>query len=498
MPDARPVRSLACLLAVAALLGVLALARPIDHDESQYVAAAVLAWHGLPYRDFAYLQMPLQPLLFAPIAALSGTLAYPVIRLLNAALGAATVALVYAGARAGGARQNVALACGALFASCDIFLFSVSVARNDALPVAMLAAALWLIMRTAAGKGSAIGAVATGLLLAAAGATKASYAIPAILYGAYALADRRHRPVAVAVGAAPLLLLTGWLYAQAPEAFIFEVIRFPVIGPADWYGMGPRAAKLSLAYRSIDTFKFLALGPALLALAILARAAWRWQGWRARLPMLSLDIMILAGIVAALLPAPTWRQYLLPLLPPLFVGLALVWARHPPRRSIRIATMVFVGAGLAPSIEALGLAARDGLPMAMAMRESAAIRAALDAASVTGPIATLSPQFVPATGRPIDPRFAAGPFLFRGHALLSPTAAARMHVVTRRSISTLAPPPAALLIGGEAAWSSGDAATDAALAHHAPFDTWRRVPLASARFKLLVPARAPAAVNWRP
>ena len=42
--------------------------RPIDHDEGQYVGAVAMMRFGLPYRDFAYLQTPLQPLLFAPLA----------------------------------------------------------------------------------------------------------------------------------------------------------------------------------------------------------------------------------------------------------------------------------------------------------------------------------------------------------------------------------------------------------------------------------------------
>ena len=52
---------------------LLALIRPLKHDESQYVAAAVLTAHGqMLYCDFAYLQTPLQPFLFAPLAWLFG------------------------------------------------------------------------------------------------------------------------------------------------------------------------------------------------------------------------------------------------------------------------------------------------------------------------------------------------------------------------------------------------------------------------------------------
>ncbi|MEG8053547.1 hypothetical protein QP185_10385 [Sphingomonas aerolata] len=89
------------LVGLAALYIALALLRPVDHDESQYVAAAVLTAHGLlPYRDFAYLQTPLQPFLLAPIAVLTGAWTWPALRLTNALLGLATVAFVHAAARA--------------------------------------------------------------------------------------------------------------------------------------------------------------------------------------------------------------------------------------------------------------------------------------------------------------------------------------------------------------------------------------------------------------
>jgi hypothetical protein len=54
----------------ALLLGISLLTRPINHDEGQYVGAIALMRSGLPYRDFAYLQTPLQPLLLAPLSFL--------------------------------------------------------------------------------------------------------------------------------------------------------------------------------------------------------------------------------------------------------------------------------------------------------------------------------------------------------------------------------------------------------------------------------------------
>ncbi len=479
--DQKPVSLSVLLMLLIGTLALLAMARPIDHDESQYVAATVLAWGKLPYRDFAYLQTPLQPLLLAPFATMAGTYAYPALRLINAMLGAGAVVAIYGAAREGGAAPRPSLAGAGLFAACDIFLFSVSVARNDALPVAMLAGACWLIMRASKGRGGVGGAALIGLLLAGAAAAKISFALPAAAYGLYALLDRQHRPVAVALGAAPMVVLVAWLWALAPGAFWFDVITFPAQAPSDWYASGPRAAKLSMVAKLTDTLKFLALGPALLALWVIVRQREELQ--RTRI----LGVLIVAGLIAALLPTPTWRQYLLPMLPPLFIGLAMTWHVRPAGRSQRVAAIVLACAGLAPSVEALIGAARSGLPMAEAVRESTAIAAALDSAGVTGPIATLSPQFVPGTGRPIDPRFATGPFLYRSRALLGAGQARRWQLITSDRTLPIMPPPAALLIGGEDRWTSGSAAIDTALRRHPPFDRWQRVPVASNRFQLYLP-----------
>lgn len=487
---ARPAIAMAGWALMPVALILLAMARPVDHDESQYVAAAVLAWGKLPYRDFAYLQTPLQPLLFAPIAALAGALAYPALRLTNALLGAATIAAVYAAAREGGAPARVAYACAGLVATCDIFLFSISVARNDALPAAMLAGACWLVLRTANGKGSRRVAMATGLLLACAAAAKISYAVPAAAYGVYALVDRNHRPVALALGAAPLVALVGWLWSIAPGAFWFEVIEFPARAPIDWYAGSANAAKLSILRKLLDTLKFLALGPALLALwAVVRHGAREGAGQRVSRAH-ALDLLIVAGLLAALLPMPTWRQYLLPFLPPLFIRLSIAWHARSPGSAQRVVAIILACGGIAPSLESLVLAARNGLPMAGAARETTAIAAALDSAGITGPIATLSPQFVPATGRPIDPRFATGPFFYRSRALLDSTQARRWQMIGSDAALPIIPPPAALLIGGEDHWSSGNAAIDAALRRHPPFDRWRRLPTASSRFRLYAPPSA--------
>ncbi len=459
-------------VAVALLLCLLALARPIDHDESQYVAAAVLTAHGaLPYRDYAYLQTPLQPFLFAPLAWAAGTWAWPALRLANALCGAVTLWTTWRAARLL-APARVALAAVALFACCDVFLFSVGTARNDALPAACLAGALWLAVRAEQDGASRGRAALAGLLLAAA-AAKVSYALPAVAYGLWALMHRRHRPVFVALGAAPMLLFVGWTYALAPDGFVFGVWTFPTKAPLDWYA--DRPWKLSLAAKLLDMLKFLALGPALLALAVAVR--------RRAPPMLVL--LLAAGAIAALLPTPTWRQYLLPLLPPLFVLLAHRWAAAPPSRAQRIVAVTLATAGLAPTVLALA----SGRPaMVDAMRDGAAIRRTMDAAGIADrPVATLSPQFLPATGRLPDARFATGPFVFRGRGLALPASATDLRVVQQGFIACALLPPA-VLVGGESDWTSGDDRLDRVLERAVVTRGYRRVGVPGTPFRLYVRA----------
>ncbi|QQV76854.1 glycosyltransferase family 39 protein [Sphingomonas aliaeris] len=478
-PPRRPLWAFAGLTVALVLL---ALVRPLDHDESQYVAAAVLTAHGqMPYRDFAYLQTPLQPFLFAPLAWLFGGWTWPGLRIVNAVLGVVAVSSVYRAARTGGARTEPALLACALFACCDILLFSVGTARNDALPVALLASALPSIMRAANGRGTQSSAALAGLLLAAAAAAKVSYALPAIGYGLYALYDRRHRPAWLIAGALPVaitLIATGLI---APQGFLFGVFDFPARAPDQYYRAIGKAWKLSTGTKLIDLIKFLALGPALLCLALASLFRWRATGGRA------IDWMIVAGLVAALMPSPVWRQYLLPMLPPLFVRLAIGWQSVWPGRRTRIALVVFACAGLAPSIEAM-VRAVPRVPMIDAMRQSAAIRVVMDAAGVHGPVATLSPQFLPATGRLPDARFATGPFYFRSRGLIGAKDEAVNRVVAKDTIGIhFRHPPAAILTGGEGAWTSGDPTLDGVLADWAQRNGWRRILVPGGRFTLYAP-----------
>ncbi|MFD1786038.1 DUF2029 domain-containing protein [Sphingomonas floccifaciens] len=492
----RLARPLPLLAALIATLVTLALLRPVDHDESQYVAATLLtAGEWLPYRDYAYLQTPLQPFAFAPIAWVSGWLVWPALRIINALLGALTVAAAWRAMRVAGVDPRVATAGAALFAASDILLFSAGTARNDALPAALLAMALVPMLRAERGEGSRGGAVLAGVLLGAAAAAKLSYALPAAVYGVYALVVRRHRPGWVALGALPAIMLVGWLAATSPVGFVFGVLTFPAAAPAEYYEAAGRGWKLTLGARVVDLVKFLALGPGLLAMAILLLPLLKGRGWVALrgadrllkpthpqpLPIQGgerrlLDLLILAGLVAAVLPSPVWRQYLLPMLVPLFVRLGIAWQARPPSRNWRIAAVVFACAGLAPSVEALAKGGNLGEGLAVAR--------------AIGPregVATLSPQLL---GRAPDARFATGPFYFRSSHLLDASQERALRLISQARLDGLAAnPPRFILVGGEGRWSSGEDALDGVLERWAITNGYRLEQRIGTRFRLYARSR---------
>jgi hypothetical protein len=179
----------------------------------------------------------------------------------------------------------------------------------------------------------------------------------------------------------------------------------------------------------------------------------------------------------------------------LYVTLALLWQASPPARGWQIALGVFALLGLTPTIAALLEPGR--LSLASALREGAILSATLDAHRITGPIVTLSPEILPATGRLPDARFAAGPFYFRSRTLLDEAAERRLHVVARDRMDFA--PGTPILTGAENAAAAGDPALDAALATAGG----RAIPVPGTRFRLYLtpPAAAspPAAPhNSRP
>ena len=434
---------------------------PVNHDESQYLGAAALTYPGLPYIDYPYMQTPLQPLLTAPIAKLAGIYSFIALRLITALMALATLWLIFRSQRLLGVGQATAVAMAVLVAATYSFQFSATLVRNDILPVMLEALGLFLALAALTGIGRPRNWLLSGLAFGAAAGAKISFALPAFAVGIYHLvtvARRRDKgaltdAVACAAGAFISFLPVALLYWQAPAAFRYGVLEFGATAPHYWYELNGIGYRLGLDWKAIDTATVLWRGPAWVALVVVAIVIVRRSERESR--HLLLDLLVVGGLVAALLPTPTWRQYLLPLLPPLFVRFGLIWeegsiaARW--RRIVAVlCALASIHGVLQPATWGKRIAKGKPTPVSMT-REAHWIGQRLRESGSQGEIATLSPQVVVDSGFPLDPRFAPGPFAYRSGNLLTEARQREFGIVAPATLDRFLTerPPAAIVTGYE-------------------------------------------------
>jgi hypothetical protein len=158
---------------------------------------------------------------------------------------------------------------------------------------------------------------------------------------------------------------------------------------------------------------------------------------------------MLGALTAAWAPTPSWRQYLLPLLPPLFAWLALRLTQRPLRlRALWLVIGLFALAGLARPLRDLTGTVRNGSPILDAEQRAHAIAAALPRPDT---VTTASIHAGLDSRHDLDPRLATGVFVLRNHSLLDAARAARFRVLTRETLFAQLDrrPPHAILTGIE-------------------------------------------------
>ncbi len=499
--DARGVRAVLIVVAVALWFVARVFVAPVDHDEGQYVASAVLSLDGAVYRDFVSLQPPLQSWLYSPLALVAPGGIFLGMRLLTAAIAVAALAALFHGQRQLGIGRGIATATTLLMGACSAFQFSASIVRNDMLPLALLAGATMLAVRVVGGAApvrSGRAAFGCGLLLALALATKLSYGPMIAVVGLCLCAMVRtigmRRLAWFAAGTVIGLVPLAWAAAAHPKNFAWGVWTFARTAPYDWYARVGRAVELDPIAKLVTLAQYMLTSPVAPALAVVAMAWWRRAQRPDRVEVL-LACMVAAGLLGAVLPTPTHKQYLLPMLPPLFMLLGLALARTRAGATARTALAIGAALGLSPTLTALGVAVRSGSPVVAVQDQAAVMHAVVAAAAITGPIATLSPDRAIDSGLPLDPRFAPGPFVFRSGNLLSSRVARRLRVTIPSTLKRdfVAAPPAAVLVGYERNQRHGDIQVDQALEATAIARGYRRVALPDGTGRLyLRPAGSPS------
>jgi hypothetical protein len=167
-------------------------------------------------------------------------------------------------------------------------------------------------------------------------------------------------------------------------------------------------------------------------------------------------LVVIVALPFALIPAPSWTQYFVPLVPfailaPIFLG-RLIPATDS-RRYAPLAVAV-ICLGSLPGLGNLAVDAvrvwRSGESTPKAVRRfGAEIDAALGSRS--GPVVTLAPIYVLEGRRTVPLEVASGIAFFRTGDLLDAETIARLHGLSPRTLPTVLErnPPAGILIGVE-------------------------------------------------
>ena len=446
-------------LALCCWLLMLALVARWNHDESQYVAAAILSLDGLIFRDFMSLQPPMQAWVYAPIPLLFGTHAFIAMRLATASAALITLWATYRAQRLLDVPVGAALASILLMASCSTFQFTASIIRNDMLAAMFAAFGLWAFLRATGKGGGRFHCLLSGLAFGLAAATKLSFvpvaAMAAILalwiWGRHNIASVSAMALGMIMGGLPALAS----FLTAPAQFLYGVLEFGSTAPFQWYTITGNASELTLFEKAKDIISSLAYGPALLVLVIVV------VHWIRRRPWTQTDIILACLLIAALagaaLPTPTHTQYVLPLLPFLFVAFGALAKNAPPRGREVYLLAAFCAIGLlyGAAHYAGALAGNTVTPLTVD-RQARWIGDRLHERATSGVIVTMAPEMTIDSGYRFDIRFATGPFIFRSATLISPDKAKRMNVAHPDSLwsDMERHPPTAILMGYEDSWGA--------------------------------------------
>lgn len=478
-------------LALAAVLVVLtgmAMRKDINHDEHQFVAAgALIAREGLlPYVDFPYFHVPGLAYVYAVLFGVTD-------RLLLAARGLAVAAswlmlgLLYA-APVGllGRRPGLRLGVGAgavvmLLLSTQTFRYTTGWAWNHDVPVLCMMGALWLLVRLCWSSpvwggdeltwAQSAGYGAIGLLMGSAVGMRASFALPALVFGLFllpvgALSTRaRWKPffwfgVGSLVGLAP-----AWYFLlRAPAEFMFGNFDYVRLNTAHYLasgGLAPGEEWRQKWEMTRDTMVVVWRANFALVLVTLIQGIravmWRWRQSPGALagvdvggPLLFLLTLIPVALVSGYAPTPMQIQYIY-LVFPLLALLNLFFLVRDPRPGLG-AALLLVAALYAASQATADL--RESWAAAWQPQTWVVNRVHEQGEIIRqnvgiGRVITLAPIYPLEGGAAIDPGLVSGPFGWRVADLVDPATRAEMGIVGPEEMAArmLADPPDAILVG---------------------------------------------------
>ncbi len=452
-------------------------------DEQLYVPPARLLNDQALYADFFYNHPPASAWYFYGISKLTGSSDLLLSGRLGVFLAWILMAVAVGGVVYVLTRSAWATVCvGILSLVNELFLTQTGVgATNNFLPwpFAFLGLSLFLLALRNEQRRSLLVALA-GFLLALAVCFKLSAIafIPAVAVAAFLLPRSLALKDRIAKVAAPLLVggLVGgapilFYLVRDPQLFLAHVVRYHT-GPHPQYwrlmsGDGEGGA-MSLAQKLVmaqDIWLAPAVAVALAALiAVTFIVLARRTDNVAVEPKLRMgEVLVLAGVlvcsfVLSFVPTPGFPQYFAPPLVCLPLAFGLLLEALGPRalpmvRPILLSAVLVVLAVNAPRLgQYLGKATHPQQWTTMRVHEGGVtIAERMQAAGVTGKVATLAPIYPLEGGLDVYAELATGPFAYRTADMTSPELAKYYKMTSPSTIEALfeKDPPAAFLLGFE-------------------------------------------------
>ena len=472
------IRALAFLAAVV-LPVTLLLCVPLSHDEHMYVAAGMLLGEHSLYADFAYLQAPYLPFLYALVFDLADQ-SYLLFCGRAVALVMALVAfyIVHRTCRELSGSRRMGALCTVLFAGHHLTLFVLPYARNHVVALALSLSAFYLFVRAVRSpRGGAVWSALAGVLSGLAIGTRlmAAPLALALLLGCLAIPRRRRMKERLVGGLLPFSL--GLALSLAPAVWIFattdaEAAWFNNVGYHGvnllWRSVADPARAMTLPGKLVFAAEYLVKGSGVALLIAFGLVLWhrryansRSVAGRMASPTDAITVATLslaAAVLGAFLPTPMQRDYLAMVVPfavILLAGLMGRWA-VPYDRLLRQAI-----AGLAVLTVLVGVATNlrhlRRLPHPDAWTPISTRQAGQRLAQVTSSagasvrVATLAPIYPLEGGLEIYAELSTGPFLYRVGDLIENERRDRYIGSSPRSVRTLlaTDPPDAILLGFE-------------------------------------------------
>lgn len=432
-----------------------------NHDESQYILAALLSQQNVIYKDYLYLQPPLHAVLLGFAFTLTDFGYFFVARLSSFLFAASSLLILYLILRRFYTRSTAIVFCTVFMFSWN-FYRGAALARNDMMPLLFSLIAVYLMLwpsQTLSSKYLALGL--SGLLVALAVGTKLNYVhmpIAGLLFlvmwpRQLTIGERTARQVLpFVVGGLVGSLIIVWFAAADILTFNYGVFGHYFGHYIEHYNAalssGSKASTIEIALVQLKQpslyllpimsgvlIVYMVLDGSIKFLLTHLYTTGQWLFW----------LIIALAAPVALLPTPSHLWYYIPVIPFYILCMASILAFPEIQISYlaKYALLLIALLGCYPAVKdiekrgAINLFDRSYWTPLIVQDRSKRVDALLEKAGVTGKIATLSPDKLIKSKHGFYLQLATGPFFYRVASYMSPEAVERLHGASADTLAGL-------------------------------------------------------------